>query len=88
MQYVLGAMVANGIQPGVDGSAIGFTEKADLDSAPVAPTYLSMNREEAAKEIVQLALAAVDRTVAQPGTVHLVSPSFVDGHSLMGSGPR
>jgi DNA-binding LacI/PurR family transcriptional regulator len=85
---LLHAMVANGIQPGVDGSAIGFTEKADLDSAPVDPTYLSMNREEAAKEIVQLALAAVDRTVATPGSVHLVSPSFVNGHSLIGSDTR
>jgi DNA-binding LacI/PurR family transcriptional regulator len=84
---LLHAMVANGVQPGVNGSAIGFTEKADLDSAPVAPTYLSMNREEAARTIVQLALAAVDRTDVQPGTVHLVSPSFVGGQSLMGSGP-
>ena len=85
---LLHAMVANGIHPGVDASAIGFTEKADLDDAPVAPTYLSMNREEAAKQVVQLALAAVNRDATGPGTVHLVSPSFIEGHSLMGSRPR
>src|SRR5674476_1038090 len=84
---LLHAMVANGIRPGEDASAIGFTEKADLDSAPVAPTYLSMNREEAAKQIVQLALSAVDRSAAKSGMVHLVPPSLVEGHSLMGSGP-
>lgn len=84
---LLHAMVANGIQPGVDGSAIGFADTADLDSAPVAPTYLNMNREEAARQIVELALAAVDRTAAKPGSVYLVPPRLVQGHSLMGSTP-
>ncbi|MCC6497940.1 MAG: LacI family DNA-binding transcriptional regulator [Propionibacteriaceae bacterium] len=84
---LLHAMVANGIQPGKDGSAISFTERADLDSAPVAPTYLSMNREEAARQVVELALAAVDRSAAKPGRVHLVPPRLVEGHSLIGTVP-
>ena len=82
---LLQAMVANGIQPGVDASAIGFTEKADLDSAPVAPTYLSMNREDAASLIVKLALAAVERTATAPHAVHLIPPTFVAGESLIGA---
>jgi DNA-binding LacI/PurR family transcriptional regulator len=85
---LLHAMVANGIRPGEDASAIGFTERADLDSAPVAPTYLSMNREEAAKQVVELALEAIEHAATTPGTVHLVEPSFVQGQSLIGSGGR
>ena len=81
---LLQAMVTNGLHPGVDASAIGFTEKADLDSAPVEPTYLSMNREDAAQRIVELAIAAVDRTAA-PHAVHLIPPTFVAGQSLIGS---
>lgn len=84
---LLHAMVANGLQPGQDASAISFTEKADLDTAPVAPTYFSMNREEAARQVVELALAAVNRTSDKPGGVHLVTPRLVDGQSLVGAVP-
>ena len=81
---LLQSMSANGLHPGVDSSAISFTEKADLDPSPVAPTYLSQNREEAANLIVDPALAAVsDRKSAGPGVVHLVPPTFVAGSSVM-----
>lgn len=85
---LLHAMVANGVRPGVDASAIAFTEKADLTDAPIAPTYLSMNRSEAARQVVDVALTAVlNRRSATPGTVHLVEPTFVAGHSLIGQSP-
>lgn len=83
---LLHAMVANGIRPGIEASAIGFTEKADLTNAPVAPTYLSMNREEAARQVVDVALAAVmSQSAVTPGVVHLIAPTFVAGQSLIGS---
>jgi DNA-binding LacI/PurR family transcriptional regulator len=81
---LLQAMVANGLQPGVDSSAVSFTEKADIDPSPVAPTYFSQNRDEAASQIVDLALAAVaDRKAVGSGTVHLVPPTFVAGNSVI-----
>lgn len=82
---LLHAMVANGVQPGVNASCIGFTETADLYNAPVAPTYLNMNREQAARQIVDLALAAVaDRPSKRAGEIQLVTPTFVEGQSLIG----
>lgn len=82
---LLHAMVANGIQPGVDGSAVGFTEKADLTGAPVRPTYLSMNREAAAQQVVDVALSAVGNRSSQQPSIHLVPPTFVPGQSLIGA---
>jgi len=79
---LLHAMVANGLHPGVDSSAISFTEKADLNSAPVEPTYLSMNREEAAREIVDVAMAAVAGDADTPKAVHLLAPTLVRGRSV------
>ena len=85
---LLHAMVARGLRPGVDASAITFTEKADLDAAPVAPTYLSMNREEAARQVVELALAAVERPGVTDGTIRLVAPRLVEGQSVIRLRPR
>jgi DNA-binding LacI/PurR family transcriptional regulator len=79
---LLHAMVANGLTPGVDASAISFTEKADLNAAPIEPTYLSMNREEAARQIVDLALAAVSDRSGTPPEVHLIAPTLVEGESV------
>lgn len=79
---LLHAMVANGLHPGVDSSAISFTEKADLNSAPVEPTYLSMNREEAAREIVDVAMAAVAGEAGTSKAVHLLAPTLVQGRSV------
>jgi DNA-binding LacI/PurR family transcriptional regulator len=81
---LLHAMVANGLKPGTDSSATSFTERADLDSAPVAPTFFSLNREDAARQVVDVALAAVqDRGTATPGVVHLVDVGFVEGRSVI-----
>ncbi len=81
---LLTAMLNQGLRPGHDASAIGFTEKADLVAAPVAPTYLAMNREEAARLIVDTALAAVDgQDEGEAGAVHLVAPRLVEGDSII-----